>query len=380
MDCELFVDIVYFDVELRQKVENHLRETASCRNPVRVEWLPRLRTSLKGSTVNPPLPPPLKESRKSSGKPKPSPPPPREVTPKSPPRGPATPNKTSVSPHTQPSPTDPPNPTKSGNPTRAASQTVGKNVAPEKVTQGGPPDSVDVATTKDPSLSQVTEPEPNQNETARPKGPPAKSSPDKSTQDPFDESDIESLYASPSPEKMNVELDPIELESDPDFEMMERMLLSHRGPSSQPQFIKKEATAQSPMLFGAKRPLKRQRSLPSPIGSSQVPTQTSQAEFGQAKRPRVNGPHSSVSAMVLNDRKKHPEFWDLDGTVVLQVDDVLFRVMRSTLSKASPWFQRLFSEEPDHLEIMAGCRVYMIEGDFGHLDFANLLRGLENGL
>ena len=335
--------------------------------------------------MDPPLPPPLKESRKSGGKPKPSPPPPREVTPKSPPRGPATPKKTSVSPHTQPSPADPPNPTKSENPTRAASQTVGKNVAPEKVAQGGPPNSADVATAKDPNLSQVTEPEPNQDETAvesgkRPEGSPAKSLPDESTQDPFDESDIESLYASPSPEKMNVELDPIELESDPDFEMMERMLLSHRGPSSQPLSIKKESTAQSPALFGTKRPLKRQRSLPSLIGSSQVPTQTLQAELGQAKRPRVNGPHSSVPAMVLNDRKKHPEFWDLDGTVVLQVDDVLFRVMRSALSKASPWFQRLFSEEPDHLEIMAGCPVYMIEEDFSHLDFVNLLRGLENGL
>jgi hypothetical protein len=214
-----------------------------------------------------------------------------------------------------------------------------------------------------------------------------------STQDSFDGSDTESLYASPSPEEMITEPDPIPLtsrvemmepdpaplDSDPDFEMMERMLLSHRAPSSQSQSINKESTAQSPALFGIKRPLKRQRSHPSPIDSSQVPTQPPQASLEKAKRPRVNGPHSSDS-MVLNDRRKHPELWDLDGTVILQVDNVLFRVMRSTLSKASPWFQRLFGKEHDHLEIMAGCPVYVIEEDFSHLDFANLLRGLENGL
>lgn len=263
-----------------------------------------------------------------------------------------------------------------------------RNAALEKVIQAGPSNSADVggdpspdttATSKDPSLPLTTGPELNQDETvvgldSRSEGSPAKSPPDESIQDPFNKSDIESLYASPSPEKMITALDAIELDSDPDFEMMERMLLSHRGPSSQPQ------ATQSSVLSGTKRPLKRQWSHPSLIGSSQVPTQPPQPDSKRTKRPRVNEPHSFDSAMVLNDRKKHPEFWELDGTVILQVDDILFRVMRSTLSKASPWFQRLFSEEHDHLEIMAGCPVYVIEEDFSHLDFANILRGLENGL
>ena len=262
------------------------------------------------------------------------------------------------------------------------------NTTLKKVVQAGPSKSAVVgddpspdttATSKDPSLPLTTRPQPNQDEATveldnRPEGSPANSPPGGSIQDPFNKSDIESLYASPSPEKMITELDPIELDSDPDFEMMERMLLSHRGPSSQSQ------TTRSPVLSGTKRLLKRQWSHPSLIGSSQVPIQTPQPDSKRTKRPRVNGPHSSDSAMVLNDRKKHPEFWELDGTVILQVDDILFRVMRSTLSKASPWFQRLFSEEHDDLEIMAGCPVYVIEEDFSHLDFANLLRGLENGL
>ena len=269
-----------------------------------------------------------------------------------------------------------------------------KCIPVKKVVQGGPPNSADagsdpsldaVATAKDLSPSRAAKSEPNRNNTTvesdnQPDGSLVKSSPGESTQDLTDKSDIESLYASPSPEMKTMELDPIELDSDPDFEMMERMLLSHRGPSSQSQSVKKESVVQSPAPFGTKRPLKRQRSHPSLIECSQVPTQTPQADLKQAKRPRVNGSHSSDSAIVLHDRKKHPEFWDLDGTVILQVDDVLFRVMRSTLSKASPWFQRLFDEERDHLEIMAGCPVYTVEEDFSHLDFANLLRGLENGL
>jgi hypothetical protein len=115
-------------------------------------------------------------------------------------------------------------------------------------------------------------------------------------------------------------------------------------------------------------------------GSDNVLTQTPQVNFKPVKRPQVNGPHSSDLAVVLNDRTKHPEFWDLDGTVILQVDNVLFRVMRSTLTKASPWFQRLFSKEFDRLETMAGCPLYTIEEEFSHRDFANLLRGLENGM
>ena len=300
---------------------------------------------------------------------------------------PALSNKTPVTSNTQPPLVGPPNPAQPENATRP----VDKCTHPKNAVQEGPADSVDtsgnpnkandVATTNKPSLSQVMEPEPNQNETLiefekRPEGSPAKSPPGQLTRN-SSKSDIESLYASPSPERTVTELEPIELDSDPDFEMMEVMLLSHRGPS-QSQQIKKELDAQSPAPPKTKGPLKRQRSRPSPNKSSQAPPQTPQTDSKPVKRPRVNGPNTSD--LMLTGRRKHPEFWDLDGTVILQVDDVLFRVMRSTLSKASPWFQRLFSEELDHLEIMADCPVYIIEEDFNHLDFANLLRGLENGL
>jgi hypothetical protein len=51
-----------------------------------------------------------------------------------------------------------------------------------------------------------------------------------------------------------------------------------------------------------------------------------------------------------------------------------------TLSNASHWFQRLFSESFEQIEIMAGCSVYMVDEDISPLDFANLLGGLESGL
>jgi len=258
----------------------------------------------------------------------------------------------STPPITRPSLVKPTNKTKPENTSKAVSRPVGKSTPP--------------------SPSLVVEPEPSRDEA--PERPLTKGSPPQSTHEP----DIESLYASSSPEKTVTELVPIEPDSDLDFEAMERSLFSHRGPF-QSQSIKKEPDVQSPVLSQIKRPLKRQRSHPSPDEFSQAPSQTPQVSK-LPKRPRVDDPHPSGLTAVLNDRRKHPEFWDLDGTVVLQVDDVLFRVMRSALSKASPWFRRLFSEELGNLEIMAGCPVYMIEEDLSNLDFANLLRGMENGL
>ena len=255
----------------------------------------------------------------------------------------------------------------------------------EPIKQGNDPNPDALANTKDLKPSQLAEPAPKQSEAVTGpgnllEGPPAKSPSHGSTQDSYNKSDIESLYASSSPEKTVVELEPIELDSDPDFDTMERMLFSHRGPASQSQSVKKEPTSQPAVWSGTRNPLKRQRSHPSLDNSPQAPLQASQADGKPAKRSRVNGLHSSDSVVVLNERRKHPEFWDLDGTVILQVDDVLFRAMRSTLGKASPWFQRLFNEGRDHLEIMADCPVYVIEEDFSDLDFANLLHGLENGL
>ena len=299
-------------------------------------------------------------------------------------------NETSIFSNTQQPPLDSPNPTQPKKPGKITSRPAGRSTPREKVVQKGPPELVDATNPPNPTVvatvqgaPQVVEPVPNQNGASvepgnRPNGSPAKSPPAQSTQSSI-ESNIESLYASPVPEKTGAELMPIELDSDPDFDMMERMLFSHRGLSSQSQSIKKEPAAQPQASSQAKRPLKRQRSNPSPNESSQAPTQTPQGGSKPAKRPRVTGPRSSDS-VVLNDRRKHPEFWDLDGTVVLQVDDILFRVMRSSLSKASPWFRRLFSEELDHPEIMAGCPIYIIEEDLSHFDFANLLRGLEDGL
>lgn len=309
------------------------------------------------------------------------------------PQWPVTTIEASVLPQMQPPPADPRDSSQSKNITKAASQTAEKkDIPPEKVVQNGQTESVHTGSdpnpdvsAKNPSPPRVTESAPKQGETATglgnlPEDPPAKSPSRGSTQDSFNKSDIESLYASPSPERTGIELEPIELDSDPDFDMMERMLFSHRGPASQSQSVKTEPTIQPLVLSGTRRPLKRQRSRPSLAESSQATPRASQLDGKPAKRSRVSGPHSPDSVVVLNDRRKHPEFWDLDGTVVLQVDDVLFRVMRSTLGKASPWFQRLFGEERDHPEIMAGCPVYTIEGDFSDLDFANLLRGLENGL
>ena len=177
----------------------------------------------------------------------------------------------------QPSPIDPPYPSQPENPIKTAPQTVEKNELPEKAAQSGPPDPDPdaVAADKGSSPSRVPEPELNQNETAVEPGNWPEGSPEKSPVHELpDKSDIESLYASPSPEKTATELQPIELDSDPDFEMLERMLFSHRGPSSQPQPIKKDSTTQPPGLSKTERPLKRQRGHPSLTEFPRMLTQT----------------------------------------------------------------------------------------------------------
>ena len=267
---------------------------------------------------------------------------------------------------------------------------VAKESTPGRISQGGPPDPVDETNSpgcnhptaaKNPGPLRVAEQGLDQNETsAGSRNPPAQSPPDQSAKNSYN-SCIESLYASRSPKKPNTEFEPIELDSEPGFKMMEQMELSHPGVPSQSQRIKKEEDDQPQTPLKNQRHLKRQRSRPSQSHTpAQVPTQDPRTGSGPVKRLRVKEPQPSDLAVALNDRRKHPDFWDLDGTAVLQVDDVLFRVVRSTLSKVSPWFQRLFSKDFENIEVMAGCPVYMIEEDLSHLDFASLLRGLENGL
>ncbi|KAI0795988.1 hypothetical protein C8Q75DRAFT_730140 [Abortiporus biennis] len=79
----------------------------------------------------------------------------------------------------------------------------------------------------------------------------------------------------------------------------------------------------------------------------------------KSKRRRtssVQEPPPSISAPVSTQHKKrihgskHPEYWLLDGSVVLRVENVLFRLHRSTLSQLSSYFKELFEDADTAVE------------------------------
>lgn len=75
--------------------------------------------------------------------------------------------------------------------------------------------------------------------------------------------------------------------------------------------------------------------------------------------------------------RRHEEWWLLDGSVVLELHGVLFRLVRSTLSRKSTFFEDLFKEPP--ADTLDSCPLYVI--DRGTVDdFAALLKAMDEGL
>jgi hypothetical protein len=53
----------------------------------------------------------------------------------------------------------------------------------------------------------------------------------------------------------------------------------------------------------------------------------------------------------LGGRKQHSTFWFLDGSVIIEIEDVLFSFSRSRLPLASPFFEASFVEGEPSTEI-----------------------------
>ncbi|KAI0767856.1 hypothetical protein C8Q74DRAFT_984974 [Fomes fomentarius] len=88
-------------------------------------------------------------------------------------------------------------------------------------------------------------------------------------------------------------------------------------------------------------------------------------------------------------RKRSENFWHLDGSVVVQVQNTLFRLHRSRLTSQSDYFSALFradraslstssdsAEEPD---VVDSCPLYVAKG-VSVLDFERLLTALDAGI
>lgn len=73
---------------------------------------------------------------------------------------------------------------------------------------------------------------------------------------------------------------------------------------------------------------------------------------------------------------RHQEFWLYDGSIVLAVENTLFRVHKTILANHSEVFADLFTiPQPVGEEMMDGCHVVRLYDD-SEEDFVNLLRAM----
>lgn len=77
---------------------------------------------------------------------------------------------------------------------------------------------------------------------------------------------------------------------------------------------------------------------------------------------------------------RHPVHWYLDGSVIIHMEDTLFRLHRSALARKSPFFSQLLEDQLDNADapVLNGCPVAQVDGDAS--DFAELLTAMDDGL
>lgn len=145
------------------------------------------------------------------------------------------------------------------------------------------------------------------------------------------------------------------------------------------------------------KPKKRKRALSSPRSLSDSPEPTPRKKFSPppASQPKTKKPRSSSVRGANKSRHRHQRFWHLDGSVVVQVEDVLFRLHRSRLVSESEYFAQLFGqrgegdddddEESKDLdadrEIIDRCPVYKIrDPHVTSREFEKLLSAMEDAI
>jgi len=84
---------------------------------------------------------------------------------------------------------------------------------------------------------------------------------------------------------------------------------------------------------------------------------------------------SSAETPPTLDLKRHEEFWLYDGSIVLAVEDTLFRVHKTILANHSEVFADLFTvPQPAGEDMIDGCHVVRLYDN--REDFIDLLRAM----
>ncbi|KAI0059211.1 hypothetical protein BV25DRAFT_1157099 [Artomyces pyxidatus] len=143
---------------------------------------------------------------------------------------------------------------------------------------------------------------------------------------------------------------PIRIESSPEAELPD---LGELLRGTQPKSSQRSSASQAST---SKRP---NRSQPTPVRRSQPastqemapsqPTPSSGKRKNEEREPEVI-PDSSPEpeprpkrARTSSALNRHPDFWHLDGSVIVRVENTLFKLHRSRLAKHSKYFAQLFA-------------------------------------
>ncbi|KAI0086017.1 hypothetical protein BDY19DRAFT_1075426 [Irpex rosettiformis] len=102
-----------------------------------------------------------------------------------------------------------------------------------------------------------------------------------------------------------------------------------------------------------------------------------------AKRQKTHSAGPS-HGKARKSRTRHPRYWFLDGSVVVQLEDIMFRLHRSRLASQSTYFQELFSSDlgalgEDPFDFVEQYPVYPVKG-VSVTDFEELLVALDNAI
>jgi hypothetical protein len=107
-----------------------------------------------------------------------------------------------------------------------------------------------------------------------------------------------------------------------------------------------------------------------------------------SKRPRINdsqatgvseGEPMPKRVKPTSTPKKHASFWYPDGNVIIQVEEVQFKLHRSTLSRHLAYFTDLFQNKTEPLETVDGLTLYRIENSNVE-DFETILKAIDCGM
>ncbi|KLO17799.1 hypothetical protein SCHPADRAFT_925657 [Schizopora paradoxa] len=186
--------------------------------------------------------------------------------------------------------------------------------------------------------------------------------------------------------------DSIDLDRDsspePDFAEMDHLLGRMRPSQSQTSSKSSQTRAGSKKprsnvgnvaksdSVSSSKPVSKQKSSQNSNASREKTASTS----GKDKGVERDRPESTKTTSAAAKALRHETHWYLDGSVVVHMQNTIFRLHRSALVRKSDFFARLFEEMGDgaRVEKMSGCPIVRVKGD--PEDFAILLDALDDAV